>query len=155
MPYARSRLLPSVEDKHAIKKDSTDLEKGTSSLVSNLIVDDGNKLPQTEEEPLMISFETTETTVHTDIIRQPSPPPVLAEVQDLIPGVSHEHNNLTCGLDKPAPDNYVCSESPLQLHIVSLEVLCSWLLYCIVPFQFITSFIELEQSCFGIRDIFY
>ncbi|XP_030455630.1 AMSH-like ubiquitin thioesterase 1 isoform X3 [Syzygium oleosum] len=116
-PVEIPRLLPSVEDKHAIKKDSTDLEKGTSSLVSNLVVDDGNKLPQTEEEPLMISFETTETTVHTDIIRQPSPPPVLAEVQDLIPGVSHEHNDLTCGLDKPASHNYVCSESPLQLHI--------------------------------------
>ncbi|KAK3440473.1 hypothetical protein EUGRSUZ_B00736 [Eucalyptus grandis] len=111
-----SRLLPSVEDKPAFK-DSTDLEKETSSLDSNLGVDDGNKVPQTEEEPLMISFETTETTVQADIIRQPSPPPVLAEVQDLIPGVSHEHNDLKCGLDKPASDNYICSESPLQLHI--------------------------------------
>ncbi|XP_030535132.1 AMSH-like ubiquitin thioesterase 1 isoform X2 [Rhodamnia argentea] len=112
-----SRLLPSVEDKHAIKKDSTELEKETSSLDSNLVVDDANKVPQTEEEPLMISFETTETTVQAEIIRQPSPPPVLAEVQDLIPGVSHEHNDLKCGLDKPASDNYICSESPLQLHI--------------------------------------
>lgn len=139
VPYARSRLLLSVEDKHAIK-DSTELEKEASSLDSNLVVDDGNKVPQTEEEPLMISFETTETAVQADIIRQPSPPPVLAEVQDLIPGVSHEHNDLKCGLDKPASDNYICSESPLQLHIVSLEVLCSWLLYCVVPFYFITSF---------------
>ncbi|KAF8037724.1 hypothetical protein BT93_B0541 [Corymbia citriodora subsp. variegata] len=112
-----SRLLPSVEDKHAFKKDASELEKETSSLDSNVIVDNGDKVPQAEEEPLMISFETTDTTVHTDIIRQPSPPPVLAEVQDLIPGVSHEHNDLKCGLDKPASDNYVCAESPLQLHI--------------------------------------
>lgn len=124
MPYARSRLLPSVEDKYAVKKDSTELEKETSSSDSNLVVDNGNKVPQTEEEPPMISFETVETTVHADIIRQPSPPPVLAEVQDLIPGVSHEHNDLKCGSDKPASDNYICSESPLQLHIVSVEVLC-------------------------------
>lgn len=68
----------------------------------------------------MISFDTVESNVQVDIIRQPSPPPILAEVQDLIPPVSGQLADPKDGMDNSTSENYVCSEAPLQLHIVRL-----------------------------------
>lgn len=72
-----------------------------------------------EDPDSMISFETIVETpsVATDIIRQPSPPPVLAELQDLVPAMSTEVTEAESGIGNLSKDGLVCSESPLQLHI--------------------------------------
>ena len=90
---------------------------------------DENQINHTEEVSL-ISFETTETPVSVEIIRQPSPPPVLAEVQDLIPAVSPQVSEAECGLDTISTDEALRAESPLQLHIVRLYSLL--LVYALV-----------------------
>uniref|UniRef100_A0A5B7A598 MPN domain-containing protein n=2 Tax=Davidia involucrata TaxID=16924 RepID=A0A5B7A598_DAVIN len=69
-----------------------------------------------EEPHSLISFETVETPLQMDIVRQPSPPPVLADVQDLIPALPPV-TEAEYGMENPEPDGLVCSESPLQLHI--------------------------------------
>lgn len=76
----------------------------------------------TEELSSMISFEEEKECVNdnNNIIRQPSPPPVLAEVQDLAHGLCHEANEVECKIDNSLPDESLRAESPLQLHIVSL-----------------------------------
>ena len=74
----------------------------------------------TEELSSMISFEESESVNDNHIIRQPSPPPVLAEVQDLAAGSCHEAIEAECKMDNPLPDESLRSESPLELHIVSL-----------------------------------
>ncbi|KAJ6375813.1 hypothetical protein OIU77_000720 [Salix suchowensis] len=70
-----------------------------------------------DEEPSLISFETKEIPVPPDVIRQPSPPPVLAEVQDLIPAMPPQVSEAEHKIDVSSPDDLVCSKSPLQLHI--------------------------------------
>ncbi|PON94523.1 JAB1/MPN/MOV34 metalloenzyme domain containing protein [Trema orientale] len=76
---------------------------------------DDNQTSHTEDS--LISFETIEAPAHVEIIRQPSPPPVLAEVQDLVPAVSPQVSELECGLDTLVTDELVRAETPLQLHI--------------------------------------
>ncbi|KAJ4917529.1 AMSH-like ubiquitin thioesterase 1 [Raphanus sativus] len=73
----------------------------------------------TEELSSMISFEEPESVNDNHIIRQPSPPPVLAEVQDLAPGSCHEVIEAECKIDNPLPDESLRSESPLELHIAT------------------------------------
>ncbi|KAJ4868463.1 AMSH-like ubiquitin thioesterase 1 [Raphanus sativus] len=75
----------------------------------------------TEELSSMISFEEEKECVNDDnnIIRQPSPPPVLAEVQDLAHGLCHEANEVECKIDNSLPDESLRAESPLQLHIAT------------------------------------
>lgn len=74
----------------------------------------------TEELSSMISFEEPESVNDNNLIRQPSPPPVLAEVQDLVPAISPEVIEAECKIENPLPDESLRSESPLELHIVSL-----------------------------------
>uniref|UniRef100_A0A7C9EWT9 MPN domain-containing protein n=1 Tax=Opuntia streptacantha TaxID=393608 RepID=A0A7C9EWT9_OPUST len=77
-------------------------------------VDDSPK-PQDTEKP-MISFESTDIP-DTVIIKQPTPPPVLAEVQDLIPAelaIATEKQDV---MDDPLPDSLLRAESPMELHI--------------------------------------
>ncbi|KAH1241226.1 AMSH-like ubiquitin thioesterase 1 [Glycine max] len=69
------------------------------------------------EPPSLISFETTETSAQIEVIRQPSPPPVLAEVQDLVPAVSPCVNEAGCKTEIPSSDSSVHVEAPMQLHI--------------------------------------
>lgn len=112
-------LLQRVEDKPAIKEDTGSSEKETPSLNLVPAVEEVSKVPQAQEEIPMISFDAPESTVDTDIIRQPSPPPVLAEVQDLTPAPGQ----LTAPkneIENPFCEDYVCSETPMQLHIVRL-----------------------------------
>ncbi|KAF8105901.1 hypothetical protein N665_0152s0036 [Sinapis alba] len=73
----------------------------------------------TEELSSMISFEESESVNDNHIIRQPSPPPVLAEVQDLAPGSCHEAREPECKIDNLLPDESLRSESPLELHIAT------------------------------------
>ena len=80
-------------------------------------------MPQAEEPCSLISFESMETPLQIDIIRQPSPPPVLAEVQDLIPvSTPGSITESEYGMENPLPDGLVSSESLLELHIVSLSL---------------------------------
>lgn len=71
-----------------------------------------------EEPASLISFDSEESPLQSEIIRQPSPPPVLAEVQDLMPTAACPIEEVECGLVKSSPDGLICSEDPLQLHIV-------------------------------------
>lgn len=52
-----------------------------------------------------------------NVIRQPSPPPVLAEAQDLVPTVSPHVNEAGCKTETLSSDSFVRGEPPLQLHI--------------------------------------
>ncbi|KAF4400868.1 hypothetical protein CsatB_017163 [Cannabis sativa] len=70
-----------------------------------------------QDEDSLISFETQEAPAHVEIIRQPSPPPVLAEVQDLIPAVSPQVSEVDSGVDSLMTDELIRAETPLQLHI--------------------------------------
>jgi len=74
----------------------------------------------TEELSSMISFEEPESVNENNLIRQPSPPPVLAEVQDLVPALCPEVREPECMIENSLPDESLRSESPLELHIVSL-----------------------------------
>ncbi|XP_057950530.1 AMSH-like ubiquitin thioesterase 1 [Malania oleifera] len=116
IPVEIPSLLHSVEDGPTINKDygNSDHEKSEhekSHLESILTLDDDNQAHRAVEPCSMISFETA------DIIRQPSPPPVLADVQDLIPALSTQVPDAECKMEKPLPDGLVHSESPLELHI--------------------------------------
>ena len=114
-----------MEDESLKKKDNSIAEHHKSELASILTQSEDCQLqphPQPEpdqEPPSLISFETTETSAQIEVIRQPSPPPVLAEVQDLVPAVSPCVNEAGCKTEIPSLDNSVHAEDPLQLHIVS------------------------------------
>ena len=106
-----------------IEKACISSENERPSLASVLPLNDDNKMPQAEEPCSLISFESMETPLQIDIIRQPSPPPVLAEVQDLIPvSTPGSITESEYGMENPLPDGLVSSESPLELHIVSLSL---------------------------------
>ncbi|KAG7594512.1 JAB1/MPN/MOV34 metalloenzyme domain [Arabidopsis thaliana x Arabidopsis arenosa] len=73
----------------------------------------------TEELSSMISFEDPESLTDNNLIRQPSPPPVLAEVQDLVPALCPEVREPECIIENSLPDESLRSESPLELHIAT------------------------------------
>lgn len=103
----------------ATQKDGCKLEAENSTLESVLSLNDDGRLSLHPEEPCSaVTSDTTEAPVQIDIIRQPSPPPVLADVHDLIPNASTQVTDLTTGPEKSLQDELVRSESPLQLHIV-------------------------------------
>ncbi|KAJ8773126.1 hypothetical protein K2173_028303 [Erythroxylum novogranatense] len=107
----------SAENEVPVKSDSSNSEPEISSLESSLTLSDDNQRHHAEEPCDMISFEKTETLVHTDIIRQPSPSAVLAEVQDLFPAITSQVAEAEQKMDNSLPTDSVRSESPLQLHI--------------------------------------
>lgn len=110
-------LQQSEENGFTMKLDTSRAEIEGPSLESVLTVNDDSQVQRAEALSSMISFETTEAPVQTDLIRQPSPPAVLAEVQDLIPSLSSQVTETENKLEICSPDD-VRSESPLQLHIV-------------------------------------
>ncbi|WOH03398.1 hypothetical protein DCAR_0622795 [Daucus carota subsp. sativus] len=75
------------------------------------------KMPQAEELGSLISFDTVEPPAQVNLIRQPSPPPVLADVQDLIPTTLPPVTEAEYGREDPSSDGLACSESPMELHI--------------------------------------
>ncbi|KAJ0487878.1 putative proteasome endopeptidase complex [Helianthus annuus] len=114
--FQSEKKLISLEDGVPIERNSSNLEHENSSL-ETVVSANNNKKPQADEPDLLISFEEKIETppVLLDIIRQPSPPPVLAQVHDLVsPSLD---TGLTNGSEKPSDG--VCSESPLELHISS------------------------------------
>ncbi|CAN1856541.1 AMSH-like ubiquitin thioesterase 1 [Linum perenne] len=99
------------------KSDSRISEPQSSSRTEstlNLYEKEANQSCQTGEPNPMISFDTEDIPVLPDIIRQPSPPAVLAEVQDLAPLTSPQVTEPEHKMDISAPD---VRKDPLQLHI--------------------------------------
>ncbi|BAU02777.1 hypothetical protein LR48_Vigan10g022800 [Vigna angularis] len=118
--------LPSLqnpsEHESVSKKDDSITEHYKSDLDSLVTQsEDCQPHPQPQlhdqEPPSLISFETTETTPAIEVIRQPSPPPVLAEVLDLVPAASPCVQEAGCKADISSTDSCVHAEAPLQLHI--------------------------------------
>ncbi|CAI0380837.1 unnamed protein product [Linum tenue] len=106
---------PSIGNGLPHKSDSRTSEPQSSSAELTVIQSDESRNRKTVEPVAMISFDTQDVPIHTDIVRQPSPPAVLAEVQDLIPVTSPQVMEPDCKMDISAPD--LRSESPLELHI--------------------------------------
>uniref|UniRef100_A0A2P2M3D3 AMSH-like ubiquitin thioesterase 1 n=1 Tax=Rhizophora mucronata TaxID=61149 RepID=A0A2P2M3D3_RHIMU len=106
----------SIGDIHTVKSECGDLEPERSSLKS-IPPNDASQTKRAAEPGAMISFETIETLAPTDLTRQPSPPAVLAEVQDLLPATSPQRMEAERKMTISSPDDLVRSESPLQLHI--------------------------------------
>ncbi|KAF7819889.1 AMSH-like ubiquitin thioesterase 1 [Senna tora] len=116
-PVEIPSLQQSLDDGSLDKKDNSILDHSRSDVESIIPESEDCKAQHAEEPISLISFETTEVPVQTDIIRQPSPPPVLAEVQDLIPAVSPHVAEAECKIETPSSDELVHGETPLQLHI--------------------------------------
>lgn len=111
-----------MEDGVLIKKDFSILELEKASSDSTFPQNNDNKMPRAEEPGSLISFEPIETPVQVDLIRQPSPPPVLADVQDLIPTTSPPVAEAEYGRENPSSDGLICSEAPMELHIVRFSI---------------------------------
>ena len=123
-----------MHDGTSIKKHDNNLESEVSKLKPLDLESKDDKKDQVEEPDSLISFETMESPVQTKIIRQPSPPPVLAEIQDLIPSTSPAVVDRDCGLTSNA-DGVICAEAPLELHIVRIFInfLCFSLIFWCPP----------------------
>ncbi|KAL4179076.1 hypothetical protein AMTRI_Chr13g85490 [Amborella trichopoda] len=98
-------------------RDGTGSTLHSSTIESVLSLDDGRGFLHSEEPCPISMANTLEVPVKFDIIRQPSPPPVLADVQDLIPPAPPQVIDSRIGLAKPSQEELVQSESPLQLHV--------------------------------------
>ncbi|KAG5536112.1 hypothetical protein RHGRI_023784 [Rhododendron griersonianum] len=98
------------------EKASSDSENKKLHIEAIPPLNDDKKMNRDEEPASLISFESVETPLQTAIIRQPSPPPVLADVQDLIPP-SDPVTEADHGMEYSLSGGLVSSESPLQLHI--------------------------------------
>ncbi|KAK8710477.1 hypothetical protein V6N13_145798 [Hibiscus sabdariffa] len=116
-PIEFPSLQQPIENKLPGKNDHSNSE--ASSTESTVTIENRENSQKCHmDEPLpMISFEESETI--PNITRQPSPPPVLAEVQDLVPAISPQVTEGDCRIDNPSTDGLVPSESPLQLHIAT------------------------------------
>ncbi|CAL5445172.1 unnamed protein product [Camellia sinensis] len=115
-PPSSDKRRENPENGVLTEKVSNNSEPERSSVEAILPLNDDNKMHHAEEPGSLISFEPIEMPLQTNIIRQPSPPPVLAEVQDLIPA-SPAVTETLYGMDNSLPDGLASSESPLQLHI--------------------------------------
>lgn len=111
-----------VQKELTVNKDNEDNKDGSHLQEERLPLEstptqssEDNRMSQADDS--LISFEEIETPARVEIIRQPSPPPVLAEVQDLIPTVSPQVSEVECGVDVLSADESIRAESPLQLHI--------------------------------------
>ncbi|XP_062029497.1 AMSH-like ubiquitin thioesterase 1 [Rosa rugosa] len=113
-PLEIPSLEQSIEGKNATLSNS-EHERPSLEPIPTQSSNDG-QIPHTEE-PSLISFESIEPPEHTQLIRQPSPPPVLAEVQDLIPAISPQVSAVESELETLSSDEFLRAESPLQLHI--------------------------------------
>ncbi|PIM98039.1 SMAD6 interacting protein AMSH, contains JAB/MPN/Mov34 domain [Handroanthus impetiginosus] len=109
-----SNIQQSINHVTMMRDDDCSSEVERSSLEPAVQPKNDNQLIQ--EPDALISFEPVESSSETEIIRQPSPPPVLADVQDLIP-TSAPATQTECRLENASSDALVCSEDPLQLHV--------------------------------------
>lgn len=112
-------LLEPKQDGPARGKDCSASEPEKSPLEEVLSLHEGRVSVQSEEPSSLITFDVTDTTPMTDIIRQPSPPPVRTEVQDL-EAVSSEVSHCASGQTVSFQDEIVRTDSPLQVHISTI-----------------------------------
>ncbi|KAH6801770.1 associated molecule with the SH3 domain of STAM 1 [Perilla frutescens var. frutescens] len=103
----------SIEDGIVLKEEDGCSEQEESSSESTVLPK--TDYHQIQESHSLISFED-ESASQSEIIRQPSPPPVLADVHDLIPA-STLTTQPESGSQNASNAASVCSEDPLQLHI--------------------------------------
>ncbi|MBA0740797.1 hypothetical protein Gogos_013983 [Gossypium gossypioides] len=116
----KTNIRQAIENKLPDKSDHSNSEPEASSIESTVTVGncENSQKSHVDEPCPMISFEESETApVHINVTRQPSPPPVLAEVQDLVHAISPQVKETDCRIDNPSTEALVPSESPLQLHI--------------------------------------
>ncbi|KAB2066841.1 hypothetical protein ES319_A09G186000v1 [Gossypium barbadense] len=119
-PVEFPSLQRPIENELPGKNDHSNSEPEASSIESILSVDNyvNSEKSHVDEPCPMISFEESETApVHNNVTRQPSPPPVLAEVQDLVHATQASRTD--CIIENPSADGLVHSESPLELHIAT------------------------------------
>ncbi|XP_021292144.1 AMSH-like ubiquitin thioesterase 1 isoform X1 [Herrania umbratica] len=113
------RLQQPLENELSGKNDHSNSEPEVPNTELTLAIGDSQKYHVDGPCP-MISFDESETIpVHINVTRQPSPPPVLAEVQDLVHAISSQVTETDCRIENPLADGIVHSESPLQLHIAT------------------------------------
>lgn len=115
-PPRDSTVHHSTKDVTVVREEDGGPEQENSSLEP--VVRPKNDSHPLQEPDSLISFETVEISSQTEIVRQPSPPPVLADVQDLIPTTNSDTQTIGT-LENDSNDGVVCSEDPLELHIVS------------------------------------
>ncbi|XP_023519907.1 AMSH-like ubiquitin thioesterase 1 [Cucurbita pepo subsp. pepo] len=116
-PIEIPSLQQSIETKLTIEKDLGNLEKERPDIHSICTEDNDCKINNAVETDSLISFEKVEMPAPVEIVRQPSPPPVLAEVQDLIPAMSPQVPEVECAQDTSLSDGFVHPEASMQLHI--------------------------------------
>ncbi|CAI8594887.1 unnamed protein product [Vicia faba] len=118
-PVELPSLQRQLEDVSLSNKDNNSIAELQKLDLNSIPTESEDSQPQrAQESPSLISFEATEeSSAQIEIIRQPSPPPVLAEVHDLVPAMSPHINEAGCKAEIPSSDSSVNSESPLQLHI--------------------------------------
>ncbi|GAB4839540.1 hypothetical protein Ancab_029066 [Ancistrocladus abbreviatus] len=115
-PVEIPRLHQAVNDIPVITKDLGNSECEKSSLESTPLQIDDTLKPHANEPDSMISFETLEISNEV-IVKQPSPPPILAEVKDLIPEMALQATELQDVMDCPLSDDLPPPETPMELHI--------------------------------------
>ncbi|KAL5748880.1 hypothetical protein ACOSQ2_026177 [Xanthoceras sorbifolium] len=115
-PVEIPSLHQPIESGPPTKIDCCDIEPEKPSSGSITSTNNEIEIRQAGEPCSMISFETTETPVSVDIIRQPSPPPVIAEVQDLVSALSPQVSETESHVENSLSDGFDRSE-PLELHI--------------------------------------
>ncbi|CAI9754568.1 unnamed protein product [Fraxinus pennsylvanica] len=81
---APSCLEQPFHNSTTMRKDDGNLERERSTFESIVLPAKGNQTFQTQEPDSLISFETDESLPQEEIVTQPKPPPVLADIQDLI-----------------------------------------------------------------------
>ncbi|KAK6913707.1 JAB1/MPN/MOV34 metalloenzyme domain [Dillenia turbinata] len=100
----------------AVQED--DLQGNKSAMESVLSLDDGRWLHPAEEACPILTYEASENDFSPAIIRQPSPPPVLAQVQpDYHPISPSSVADPRPGPAKPSLDGMPNSDSYQHLHI--------------------------------------
>ena len=134
------------------KNDNSISEQHKSDLESILTQSDDCKAKHADEAPSLISFEATEIPAQIEVTRQPSPPPVLAEVQDLVPAMLPHVIEEGCKTEIPMSDSIVRAESPLQLHIVRANNLTNWILSSILDNKIPNYVILLHKRCHFIKE---
>ncbi|CAN6451592.1 unnamed protein product [Victoria cruziana] len=108
-----SLALPSQDEPHMAKESASST---TSSILEEVLsLDEGRKGPVPEESCPTTIASLMEEPMHLEIYRQPSPPPVRADVQDLIPAPPAIDER--GGSTKSLQDDLVNSGSPLQVHV--------------------------------------
>lgn len=109
-------ICQSLETRPTSENISEKSEQERSSAEEIVSVNTEKEMRHTEELDSLICFEPIETPDQINIIRQPSPPPVLADVQDLVPAPP-PITQAEFGSQNSNTDGLVSSEAPLELHI--------------------------------------